>query len=255
MFAGFLRGEAVEVASRASAWTSRCRPTPRSCSRATSSAAESAEEGPFGDHTGFYTPAEPFPRLPPDRDDDAPERDLPIDRRRQAAAGGRLAGQGDRADLPAADQGDRARDRRLRPAASPGVFHNCAIVSIRKAYPAHARKVMHAIWGLGLLSLTRCVIVVDHDVDSARLRPGCLLRRRERRSGPRPRPRSTGRSTTSTTRRPSVRRRQARHRRDRASGPVEGPARPWPDEIEMTPEIRRRVDERWDELGITLPGG
>ena len=46
-----------------------------------------------------------------------------------------------------------------------GAFHNCAIVSIRKAYPAHARKVMHAIWGLGLLSLTKAVIVVDAHVD------------------------------------------------------------------------------------------
>ena len=46
-----------------------------------------------------------------------------------------------------------------------GAFHNCAIVSIRKAYPGHARKVMHAIWGLGMLSLTKMVIVVDAHVD------------------------------------------------------------------------------------------
>ena len=46
-----------------------------------------------------------------------------------------------------------------------GAFHNCAIVSIRKSYPAQARKVMHAVWGLGLLSLTKTVIVVDAHVD------------------------------------------------------------------------------------------
>ena len=46
-----------------------------------------------------------------------------------------------------------------------GAFHNCCIVSIRKAFPGHAAKVMHAIWGLGLLSLTKCVIVVDAHVD------------------------------------------------------------------------------------------
>ena len=56
------------------------------------------------------------PRLPRDRDHDATRRDLPVDRRRQAAAGGRLARQGDRADLPAGGADDRARDRRLRPA-------------------------------------------------------------------------------------------------------------------------------------------
>ena len=46
-----------------------------------------------------------------------------------------------------------------------GAFHNCAIVSIRKAFPGHARKVMHAIWGLGMLSLTKAVVVVDAHVD------------------------------------------------------------------------------------------
>ena len=45
------------------------------------------------------------------------------------------------------------------------MFHNLAIVSIRKAFPGHARKVMHAIWGTGLLSLTKGVVVVDDWVD------------------------------------------------------------------------------------------
>ena len=46
-----------------------------------------------------------------------------------------------------------------------GVFHNCAIFSIRKSFPGQAQKVMHAIWGLGLLSLTKSVVVVDEHVD------------------------------------------------------------------------------------------
>ena len=46
-----------------------------------------------------------------------------------------------------------------------GAFHNCVIVSIRKRFPGHARKVMHAIWGLGLLSLSKSVVVVDEHVD------------------------------------------------------------------------------------------
>ena len=75
-----------------------------------------ATEGPFGDHTGYYTPRRAVPGLPRHRDDDAARRDLPVDRRRQAAAGGRLARQGDRADLPARDPDERAGDRRLRPA-------------------------------------------------------------------------------------------------------------------------------------------
>ena len=46
-----------------------------------------------------------------------------------------------------------------------GTFHNCVIVSIRKSFPGHARKVMHAMWGLGLMSLTKSVVVVDAHVD------------------------------------------------------------------------------------------
>ena len=105
-----------------------------------------------------------------------------------------------------------------------GAFHNCCIVSIRKAFPGHARKVMHAVWGLGLLSLTKCVIVVDADVDvhdyaqvtwqvGANVDPArdVLLAR--------------ARSTSSTTRRRSSARRQDRHRRDRQVGVRGLPAR------------------------------
>ena len=46
-----------------------------------------------------------------------------------------------------------------------GVFHNLILVSIRKSYPGHARKVMHAIWGLGQAMFSKCIVVVDEDVD------------------------------------------------------------------------------------------
>src|SRR5690606_10432595 len=46
-----------------------------------------------------------------------------------------------------------------------GVFHNFCFVSIRKEYPHHARKVMYALWGLGQMSLTKWIVVVDADVD------------------------------------------------------------------------------------------
>src|SRR5260370_36353203 len=46
-----------------------------------------------------------------------------------------------------------------------GVFHNLMIVSIRKSYPGHARKIMHAIWSLGQAMFTKVVVVVDHDVN------------------------------------------------------------------------------------------
>ena len=46
-----------------------------------------------------------------------------------------------------------------------GAFHNCVIVSIRKSFPNQARKVVNAVWGLGMLSLTKAVVVVDEHVD------------------------------------------------------------------------------------------
>jgi len=46
-----------------------------------------------------------------------------------------------------------------------GVFHNILIVSIRKQYPGHARKVMHSIWGTGQAMFSKCIVVVDEDVD------------------------------------------------------------------------------------------
>ena len=46
-----------------------------------------------------------------------------------------------------------------------GVFHNLILVSIRKQYPGHARKIMNAIWGQGQAMFTKCIIVVDEDVD------------------------------------------------------------------------------------------
>ncbi len=46
-----------------------------------------------------------------------------------------------------------------------GIFHNLILVSIRKSYPLHARKVMHAIWGLGQAMFSKCIVVVDEDVD------------------------------------------------------------------------------------------
>ena len=72
--------------------------------------------GPVRRPHGLLHACGAVPRVPRDRTDDAARRDLSVDRGRQAAAGGRVARQGDRADLPAGDPDERARDRRLRPA-------------------------------------------------------------------------------------------------------------------------------------------
>jgi 4-hydroxy-3-polyprenylbenzoate decarboxylase len=131
-----------------------------------------------------------------------------------------------------------------------GVFHNCCIVSIRKAFPAHAKKVMHAIWGLGMLSLTKSVVVVDehvnvHDYEEVFFYVGANVdpaRDLVLSQGPLDHLDHApthqffgGKLGIDAT----------------AKGPDEG-TRPWPEEIWMSDEVRALVDRRWDEYGIGI---
>jgi len=130
-----------------------------------------------------------------------------------------------------------------------GTFHNCVIVSIRKSFPGHARKVMHAMWGLGLMSLTKSVVVVDAHVDvhdyeqvffyaCANVDPARDILLSE---GP------IDQLDHATT----IQAYGGKIGIDAtAKGPDEG-RREWPQEIEMSPEIRSRVDARWAELGLS----
>ncbi len=121
-------------------------------------------EGPFGDHTGFYTPVEPFPVLHIEA----------MTMQREPIYHSIVTSQ-----PPQEDHGlGKATERIFAPLLrfmipdivdydlpAEGVFHNCAIVSIRKRYPKHAQKVMNAIWGAHMMSLTKLIIVVDEDCD------------------------------------------------------------------------------------------
>jgi 4-hydroxy-3-polyprenylbenzoate decarboxylase len=210
---------------------------------------EVGEEGPFGDHTGYYTAAEPFPvfhvtALTMRRDAIYPS--IVVGRPPQEDAW--LGKATERIFLPAI----RATVPEIVDYDLPvaGAFHNCCIVSIRKAFPGHAQKVMHAIWGLGMLSLTKCVVVVDEHVDvhdyaqvlfyaGANVDP-----KRDVVLGEGPldhldhapeRQFVGGKLGIDAT----------------AKWPEEG-ARPWPEEIEMTAEVRELVSRRWAEYGIPL---
>jgi 4-hydroxy-3-polyprenylbenzoate decarboxylase len=204
-------------------------------------------EGPFGDHTGYYTPAEEFPIF----------RLSALTMRRDAIYPSIVVGK-----PPAEDEWlAKATERIFLPAIrmsvpeivdydlpTAGAFHNCVLVSIRKRYPGHARKVMHAVWGLGLLSLAKTVVVVDEHVDvhdyeqvffhaCANVDPARDL---ELASGP------IDQLDHATTLQ-SVGGKLGIDAT--AKGPDEG-AREWPPEIEMSDEIRARVEGRWSELGI-----
>lgn len=121
-------------------------------------------EGPFGDHTGFYSEADLYPVM----------HLTAITRRSDAIYPTTVVGQPPMEDFYMG----KASERIMLPALkmiipeivdinmpAEGIFHNLLLVSIRKEYPGHARKVMHALWGVGLLMLAKVIIVVDHDVN------------------------------------------------------------------------------------------
>ena len=131
----------------------------------------------------------------------------------------------------------------------PGVFHNCVIVSIHKRYPKHAQKVMNAIWGAHLLSLTKLIVVVDDDCDvttTTRSPSGRSATSTTRTTCCSPR----ARSTTSTTRRTSSSGAARRASTRPASCRRRATRRGWPEPATMSPEIVAKVDRRWKEYGL-----
>jgi 4-hydroxy-3-polyprenylbenzoate decarboxylase len=125
---------------------------------------ERLPEGPFGDHTGFYTPVEPFPYV----------RVETMTMRADAIYQSIIVGRPPQEDGPIGKATERIFLPLLRLSVpeivdydlpEAGVFHNCVIVSIEKRFPKHAQKVMNAIWGAGLMSLSKLVVVVDADCD------------------------------------------------------------------------------------------
>ena len=187
--------------------------------------ASSPTEGPFGDHTGYYTPAEQFPVF----------HVTAITMRRDAIYPSIVVGKPPQEDAWLG----KATERIFLPAVQmtvpeivdydlpvAGAFHNLVIVSIRRRSPGHARKVMHAIWGLGMLSLTKGDRRRRRARRRARLRAGDVLRRRERRPEARRRDHRRARSTTSTMRRrcssSAARSGSTRPRRARARAPASG---------------------------------
>jgi 4-hydroxy-3-polyprenylbenzoate decarboxylase len=121
-------------------------------------------EGPFGDHTGYYTPAEPFPTFTLTG---IMRRSSPIYLTTvvgkpilEDAYIGKVI---ERSFLPLIQMfHPEVVDFSMPPA---GWFQGLAIISIRKQYPGQAKKVMMGLWGMGQLSLTKVFVVVDGDVN------------------------------------------------------------------------------------------
>ncbi len=124
------------------------------------------------------------------------------------------------------------------------------IVSIRKQFPGHAKKVMHALWGLGMLSLSKAIVVVDewvdvHDYEQVFFVVGANV-------DPKRDVVLTEGPLDHLDHAPTLQFVGGKLGIDAThKGPQEG-TREWPPLIEMSPEIRARVDSRWAEYGIDL---
>src|SRR5215204_1846786 len=248
MLAGFLRGEPVELVKGKTVDVE----VPANAEIVLEGYVEQGDEtleGPFGDHTGYYSAAEPFPVF----------HVTAMTMRAGAIYPSIVVGK-----PPAEDAWlGKATERIFLPAIRmsvpeivdydlpvAGAFHNCVLVSIRKAFPGHAQKVMHALWGLGMLSLTKSIVVVDEWVDvhdyaevffrvTANVDPKRDVMLSE---GP------LDHLDHAPTRqfyggKIGI---DATHK-----GPAEG-TREWPPEIKMTSEVKDLVDRRWEEYGISL---
>src|SRR6478752_7420092 len=163
MIAGFLRGKPVEMV--------KCETNdlevPGNSEIVLEGYVELGElrrEGPFGDHTGFYS-----------LDDDYPVFHITcVTHRKKPIYATTIVGPPPMEDFYMGKAIERIflplmrlQLPEIRDISMPaeGIFHNLILVSIRKSYPGHARKVMHAIWGLGQAMFSKCIVVVDEDVD------------------------------------------------------------------------------------------
>ena len=209
---------------------------------------EERQEGPFGDHTGYYSMQDPYPVF---HVESVTHRRHPI---YPAAVVGRppmedywMGKVTERIFLPTLQMILPELVDMNMPA--EGVFHNLVIVSIKKEYPGQARKVMHGLWGLGLMSLAKTIIVVDHfvnvqDVSEVAWRVTNNIDPAQDfvfTKGPiddldfaSPTPKFGSKVGIDATQK----------------GPLEGRQREWPPDIIMSPEVKELVDRKWSEYGI-----
>ena len=205
-------------------------------------------EGPFGDHTGFYT-------LP----DDYPVFHLTcITHRKNPIYAATIVGKPPMED---AWMG-KAVERIFLPAMkmtipelvdvnlpAEAVFHNLMIVSIRKSYPGHARKVMNAIWSLGQAMFTKCIVVVDEDCDVQDMSE-VVLRVANNIDPQRDIQFTLGPvdSLDHASRLPNYGSKMGIDATRKWK--AEGFERPWPAMIEMDSATKSKVDALWKKLGL-----
>ena len=247
LFSGFLRGAPVELVKCETADIE----VPANAEIVLEGYVDPQErrlEGPFGDHTGYYSLQDMFPVF----------HITCITMRKDAIYPATIVGKPPMEDCYIA----KATERIFLPLMKKqlpeivdinlpleGVFHNLAMVSIDKRYPGHARKIMYALWGMGQMSFVKMIVIVDkwvnvqdlsevlwrigNNVDPKRdvvILEGPLDVLEHASSIPA----YGGKMGIDATKKI----------------PSEGFAREWPPDIEMSDETRKLVDSRWKEYGL-----
>jgi 4-hydroxy-3-polyprenylbenzoate decarboxylase len=247
MVAGFLRGEAVEMV--------KCKTVDLEVPAEAEivlegyvTLGELRTEGPFGDHTGFYSLADEYPVF----------HVTCITQRREPVYACTIVGPPPMEDFYMGKAIERIflplmrlQLPEVRDICMPaeGVFHNLMLVSMRKSYPGHARKVMSAIWGLGQAMFTKCIIVVDEDVDVQNVSE--VAWKALNNIDPERDIQFTLGPVDSLDHASRLVNFGSKMGVDATKKwPGEGFTREWPDVIHMTPDVKLRVDALWKRAGL-----
>jgi len=247
MFAGFLRRDPVEMV-KAETLDIEVPANSEIVLEGYVNLNEMRTEGPFGDHTGFYSLEGEYPVF----------HVTCVTHRRDPIYMTTIVGPPPQEDFWMGHAVERIflpvmkmQYPEIVDVAMPaeGIFHNLMIVAIRKSYPGHARKIMNAIWSLGQAMFTKVIVVVDHDVDIQNPREVvwktlCALdpeRDIQFVMGP----------LDSLDHAARIQDFGSKMGVDATrKWASEGFARPWPDEIVMDSAISSRIDGLWDSLGL-----
>lgn len=205
-------------------------------------------EGPFGDHTGFYSLEDEYPVF----------HVTCVTHRKNPIYATTIVGKPPMED---AWMG-KAVERIFLPLIKltlpeivdvnlpvEGVFHNLMVVSIRKSYPGHARKVMNGIWSMGQAMSTKCIVVVDEDTNVQDV--GEVVWKVLNNIDPERDIQFTLGPVDSldhSSRLPDFGSKMGID--GTRKWPSEGFTRPWPDEVRNSPEVVERIARMWKDLGI-----